>query len=172
MSTLVSLFKYKAWINEQLFAAVGRLDPVAHQAERHTAIRILNHVYVVDRIFTAHLTDSSHGYTAPNTPETPKLEALASAVAASDAWFVDYARSVTPAKLAEAVAFRFTDGDGGRMTREEMLLHVATHGAYHRGAVGRILTQCSVQPPRDIFTTYLHTAEPSRRESATAAAGA
>lgn len=172
MSTLVSLFKYKAWVNEQLFAAVGRLDPVANQAERHTATRILNHVYVVDRIFTAHLTGSTHGYTAPNTPDTPTLDALASAVAASDAWFVDYARSVTPARLAESVAFRFTDGDGGRMTREEMLLHVATHGAYHRGAVGRILTQCSVQPPRDIFTTYLHTAEPARREDATAAHGA
>ena len=31
-----------------------------------------------------------------------------------------------------------------RMSREEMLAHVATHGGYHRGAVGRILSQLSL----------------------------
>ena len=172
MSVLLSLFKYKAWINEQLFAAVGRIDATANAADRHTAIRILNHVYVVDRIFAANLTGGTHPYTATNTQETPTLEALAAAVATSDAWYVEYARTISPAALAEEIAFTFTDGDRGRMTREEMLMHVSTHGAYHRGGVGRILTTCSVQPPRDIFTTYLHAAEPARREGATAAANA
>lgn len=53
-STLLhSLFKYRAWANEELFAALERLDPVTHQAERHDAIRILNHIYGVDRIFAS-----------------------------------------------------------------------------------------------------------------------
>ncbi len=160
---LQSLFKYKAWINEQLFAQVAKIDAAAHEAERHAAMRILNHVYVVDRIFAAHLAGKSHGYAAANTPETPMLDELRTAVAASDAWYVDYTASLPAAVLEEEIAFTFTDGDRGRMTREEMLVHVATHGAYHRGAVGRILTQASVQPPRDIFTTYLHSAEPRRR---------
>ena len=47
-----------------------------------------------------------------------------------------------------------------------MLIHVVTHGAYHRGAIGRILAQLSVAPPRDVFTGYLHQSEPSRRELA------
>ena len=165
MSILHSLFEYKAWINEQTFSHVAKLDPVAQKDERHLAIRILNHVYVVDRIFAAHLTGGTHRYTAANTPETPALEELGAAAAESDRWYVEYARSVTPKQLAERIAFTFTDGEGGRMSREEMLLHVSTHGAYHRGGVGRILTQAGVQPPRDIFTTYLHTAEPERREA-------
>ena len=49
------------------------------------------------------------------------------------------------------------------MSREEMLGHVVTHGGYHRGAVGRVMAQVSVAPPRDIFTVYLHRAEPERR---------
>ena len=52
----------------------------------------------------------------------------------------------------------------GRMTREEMLLHVITHGAYHRGQVGQILRAAEVLPPRDIFTRFLHATEPDRRE--------
>ena len=67
-SLLHSLFKYKAWANEELFAALEKMDPTTHEAERHTAIRILNHIYVVDRIFAAHLSGTAHTYTATNTP--------------------------------------------------------------------------------------------------------
>ena len=169
MPVLHSLFKYKAWINEQLFAEMRKFDVEAHKDARHSAMRILNHVYVVDRIFAAHLSGKTHAYSAANTPETPTLEALSAAVHESDREYVDYTASVTPAQLAEEVSFSFTDGDRGRMTREEMLMHVTAHGAYHRGGVGRILVQAGLQPPRDVYTTYLHTAEPERRGLATAA---
>jgi Uncharacterized protein conserved in bacteria len=120
---------------------------------------------VVDRIFAAHLGGKTHPYTFANTTETPTLEELREGIAASDRWYADYVAAVTPAQLAEKIAFSFTDGDKGRMTREEMLMHVTTHGGYHRGAVGRILVNAGAQPPRDIFTTYLHSAQPQRREA-------
>ena len=164
MSVLQSLFQYKAWANDQLLAAVAKLDPEEQADARHLAIRILNHTYVVDRIFAAHLTGTAHGYAAANTPETPTLEQLRAAILASDRWYLEHASAMTPAQLAEEVAFLFTDGETGRMTREEMLLHITTHGAYHRGSVGRILTEAGVQPPRDIFTTYLHGSQPERRK--------
>jgi uncharacterized damage-inducible protein DinB len=44
-----------------------------------------------------------------------------------------------------------------------MLLHVAMHGSYHRGAVGRILSQHGVAPPRDVLTGFLHQSQPERR---------
>ena len=166
-STLLqSMFRHKAWANAELFAELAKVDPVAHAAERHAAIRVLNHVYVVDRIFAAHLRGAAHGYTATNTAETPRLEALRDEVAASDRWYVDHIGTLTPQALAEAVDFVFTDGQPGRMSREEMLAHVATHGSYHRGAVGRIMAQVAVPPPRDIFTVFLHQSEPRRRARA------
>ena len=79
-------------------------------------------------------------------------------------WFVDQAGALTPARLEEEVAFTFTDGQRGRMSREEMLAHVITHGSYHRGEVGQMLKRLSTAPPRDLFTAYLHRAEPQRRE--------
>ena len=159
---LLSLFKYKAWANDELFLELEKLDPEAHKTERHTAIRLLNHIYVVDRIFAAHLGGLVHSYTATNTPETPSLHELRSAVAQTDRWYVQYVEDLAPERLAEMVSFTFTDGANGCMSREEMLAHVATHGGYHRGAVGRIMAQLSVPPPRDIFTVYLHRAEPER----------
>lgn len=161
---LLSLFRYKAWANEELFAELEKLDPQTHATERHSAIRLLNHIHVVDRIFAAHLCGTAHGYAATNTPETPTLEALCCAVADTDRWYIEYLEQLAPELLEEKLPFTFTDGERGRMSREEMLAHVATHGGYHRGAVGRIMAQLSVPPPRDIFTVYLHRSEPARRE--------
>jgi uncharacterized damage-inducible protein DinB len=161
---LLSLFKYKAWANAELFTELQKLDPVTHHAERHTAIRILNHIFVADRIFAAHLSGSPHSYAATNTAETPTLEELHSAVTESDCWYVEYISKLRPELLSENVSFVFTDGGQGRMSREEILAHVATHGGYHRGAVGGIMNRASVPPPRDIFTAYLHKSEPERRE--------
>jgi len=163
---LQALYRHKAWANEELFAELEKLDPVAQEAERHAAIRLLNHIYVVDRIFAGHLRGEPHGYAATNTPETPTLAALREAVLASDRWYADYVAAVSPQQLAQELSFAFTDGAAGRMSREEMLGHVVTHGSYHRGAVGRIMSQASVPPPRDTLTVYLHRSEPQRREHA------
>jgi uncharacterized damage-inducible protein DinB len=134
------------------------------QRQQLTATRTLNHIYVVDRIFRAHLAGEPHGYTATNTRETPALNELWFQVGETDAWFEQYVATVTSEALAESIAFRFTDGDTGRMTREEMLAHVITHGAYHRGNVGQVLKGISVAPPRDLLTKFLHVSEPARRE--------
>jgi len=166
-STLLqSLLACKARADAELFAELAQLDPAAWQAQRHTALRILNHLFVVDRIFAAHLSGRAHGYTATNTPETPGLDELAAGLAESDRWYVDYVASLAPESLSERIAFTFTDGRRGCMSREEMLLHVATHAGYHRGAVGRVVTELSTAPPRDTLTVFLHETEPSRRERA------
>ena len=67
------------------------------------------------------------------------------AVAELDAWYVNYVATLPSARLGESLSFRFTDGQNGTMTREEMLAHVVTHGGHHRGAVGRIMAQGDTQ---------------------------
>ena len=164
LSSLTSLFAYKAWANNELFAALASVDAAAYPAQVHKAIRILNHVYVADRIFQAHLEGRAHGYKATNTQETPALEALTAAVRELDAWYLAYASGLPPAALQEEIRFTFTDGDSGRMRREEILLHIITHGGYHRGAAGEVIGTASVAPPRDLYTRFLHATEPGRRQ--------
>jgi uncharacterized damage-inducible protein DinB len=163
-STLHSLFAYKAWANEELFAALANVDAKQHPSEAHSAIRVLNHVYVVDCIFKAHLAGNAHGYKATNTKETPSLLALAAAVREVDAWFLSYVANLPSASLQEQVRFTFTDGDAGLMNREEILMHVITHGGYHRGAAGQVMRGASAAPPRDLYTRFLHLSEPGRRQ--------
>ncbi|MFX1681249.1 DinB family protein [Mitsuaria sp. CC2] len=162
-SLLVSLFGYKAWANAEMDKVWRKVDDGAPGERWQGAIRTMNHMLVVDRIFAAHLTGQVHGYAAANTTETPTLEALLAAVKETDAWYVRYVAGLPPEQLSEAIQFTFTDGQAGGMTREEMLLHVITHGTYHRGAIGRMLVEAGGSSPPDTLTRFLHIAEPDRR---------
>lgn len=164
-NALQSLFAQKSWSNNELFNALAAVHTEQHADAIHTATRTLNHIYVVDRIFRAHLLGEAHGFTATNTETTPELGELQFEVAETDAWFEDYMRGTADAALLQSIKFQFTDGDAGTMTKAEMLLHVVTHGSYHRGNVGQILKSISVAPPRDLYTKFLHQHEPSRRQA-------
>jgi uncharacterized damage-inducible protein DinB len=160
---LISLYAQKATIDRAYFSALA--DAPLSADNRHLAIRTLNHIHTVDRIFAAHLRGEPHGFTASNTEATPTLEALRASVEQVDDWYVDYVRSLAPEQLDEVLSFRFTDGDAGRMSREEILAHVIHHGSHHRGNVGMLMKQIDLPPPRDLFTRYLHQAEPERRSA-------
>lgn len=158
-----SLFEHKAWADDEFLGATAKVDAGRHADDRQAAIRLLNHIHVVDRIFAAHLVGGTHPYTATNTPETPSLQALRDAMRETDRWYVGYVASLPPERLAEPVDFTFTDGQNGRMSREEILGHLLTHGAYHRGGVAKILAPTGVATPRDILTGFLHRTDPGRR---------
>ncbi|QNP58020.1 DinB family protein [Paenacidovorax monticola] len=165
-TALAQLFQYKRWANEELLA-LGEASQAALPADDYRLfVRILNHTYVVDRIFASHLQGLPQtAYAATNTEETPPLPSLREAVRASDDWYLQYASGLAETQLAEPLKFRFTDGDTGTMTRGEILNHIVVHGTYHRGAAGRILAVHSVPLPRDSLTTFLHRLQPERRWS-------
>lgn len=169
-ATLTSLFGQKAWADQELFATLATL-PEAQAASLHTCLRTLNHIHVVDRLFRAHLSGEPRPFDATNTPATPSLAQLRDDMAATDAWYCAHVAGLGAGALAGVLDFEFTDGDRGRMSREEILLHVITHGAYHRGNVGQVLKSVSLAPPRDLYTRFLHLNEPARRGAVPARPG-
>jgi uncharacterized damage-inducible protein DinB len=161
-TALTSLFGYKAWADAELFNGLAAL-PSEHAGSLHTCLRTFNHIHVVDRIFRAHLCGEPRPFDATNTADTPALADLQRSVADTDGWYRQYVAGLSPSATAEVIDFTFTDGDRGRMSREEMLLHVIAHGANHRGNIGQVLKSISVVPPRDLYTKFLHMSEPARR---------
>lgn len=125
-------------------------------------IHTLNHVYVIDTVFQAHLQGRKHGYTARNTPSHPPLDELRGAVRKLDAWYVEFADALTPGALERTINFEFIGGGRGAMTCQEIVLHVVNHGTYHRGFVGDMMYQAGVTPDatdlpvflRDVAQTY------------------
>jgi uncharacterized damage-inducible protein DinB len=130
VSTLERVFRYKARANDEILAAMRLFDDAS--AAKEIAIKVLSHTYVVDQIFAPNLRGAEHGYTSANASHAPSLEELSEAIKTSDQWYIDYVSRLDETQ-AESIDFTFTDGAPGRMSREEMLLHVTIHGGYHRG---------------------------------------
>ncbi|WP_266170297.1 DinB family protein [Dyella subtropica] len=160
---LVSLFEYKAWANAELHAALTKFDTRRHPSEFRAMLHTLDHVNVVDRIFQSHLTGAAALFKATHSEQTPNLPELREIVSATDDWYIKFVSSVSAERLKERVNFTFTDGNRGSMACEEMLLHVITHGGYHRGSVGQMLEGMGVNSPPDSLTKFLHRYEPERR---------
>jgi uncharacterized damage-inducible protein DinB len=158
---LKRLFAYKAWADDALLAALARLESQSRVTP--LAIKALTHTHVVDRIFAAHLRRKPHAYRSANMDLLPTLDALAADIRASDREYIDYVSTLDAAQLAECIDFTFTDGASGCMSREEMLMHVITHGVGHRGQVSAVMLLNALAPASDGFTTYLHTAEAASR---------
>ena len=156
---LKMLTRYKAWANELIFSMLGAMPYAEVIRERPTRFRnmvhTLNHVYVIDRVFQAHLEGRSHDYTARNTPTHPPLDELRAAVSTLDSWYIDFANKLTPNELERIIPFEFIGGGNGSMTCHEMLLHVVNHGTYHRGFVGDMMYQAGVTPPATDLPVFL-----------------
>ncbi|MER0040322.1 DinB family protein [Pseudomonas sp. MGal98] len=164
-------FKYKKWANAELLELGERQLEQLPENDAEFFIRILNHTTVVDSLFISRLSGEAERYSADNTRETPSFAELKARIAQNDAWLVDFARRATADELQRVIAFRFTDGDHGQLSVEEVLLHLLTHGSNHRGMASRTLATHGLERPKDTFTRYLHEAQPGRRELARDALG-
>jgi uncharacterized damage-inducible protein DinB len=161
--TACMLARYNAWANRVIFDAVAALPAGEAEKPRPTLFRnmvhTLNHNYVIDRIFQAHLEGRPHGYTARNTPDHPPLDELRRLQREVDAWYVDWAAGMAEPQLDETVRFEYVGGGQGAMTRGQMLLHVVNHTSYHRGFVGDLFFQVPARPPVTDLTVYLRDEE-------------
>jgi uncharacterized damage-inducible protein DinB len=158
---LLQLFQHKAWCNRALAEALRAAPADADRYQMAVILLTFEHTSIVDRIFKAHISGEAHSFAAVAGDRRPDLETLAGAMAETDAWYIDYVRRAPAAELDEVVAFTFVDGDPGRMTKGEMLAHVITHGASHRGAIGKMLEGMNVPGAPDMVTTFVREGRPT-----------
>jgi uncharacterized damage-inducible protein DinB len=154
-----TLTRYNAWANELIFAAVAALPEGEAVKPRRSVFRnmvhTLNHNYVIDRIFQAHLEGRGHGYTARNTPDHPPLAELWRAQQELDRWYIEWSDRIADAALGEKVKFGFVGGGEGEMTRGEILQHLVNHTSYHRGFVAQMIYDVPARPPTTDLTVFL-----------------
>lgn len=161
---LQTLLGYKAWGDQELMAFVCEQQTSVPPELLHKALRMMNHIHVVDCIFAAHLAGQAHPYKSTNTEDTPTPEELRWRMQEANAHLKTLTQNLQPAQAHQRIHFSFTDGDGGDMSQPEMLMHVCVHSTYHRGQVGQMFKDAGLAPPRELLTRKLHTKEPGRRQ--------
>jgi uncharacterized damage-inducible protein DinB len=162
-----TLTRYNAWANQRIFEAVAALPEGEATKPRRSVfknmVHTLNHNYVIDRIFQAHLEGRSHGYAARNTPDHPPLDQLWRVQQDIDRWYIETFDAMDEARLGEKVHFTFVGGGDSVMTRGEILQHLVNHTTYHRGFVAQMIYDIPARPPTTDLTVYLRDAAPAAK---------
>ena len=159
-------FQYKKWANSELLVFGERQLHLLPESDAVFFIRILNHTTVVDSLFISRMSGTPELYSADNTVETPTYSELKERIEKNDSWLVDFSATATPETMSQTISFKFTDGDFGTLSVEEVMVHLLTHGSNHRGMASRTLASNGLERPKDTFTRYLHEVEPCRRKEA------
>src|ERR1700741_5663859 len=96
-----TLARYKSWADDLTLSAVAALPPGEAAREPPTLFKsitgTLNHSYVVDLIWRAHLEGRQHGFPARNVVPYPELEALTAAQRRGNEWVVRPGGGAAPA---------------------------------------------------------------------------
>jgi uncharacterized damage-inducible protein DinB len=162
MSQLQTLTRYKAWAGALFYKVVATLPEAELIAPRAimfgNIIRTLHHSFAMDRVWQSHLLGEAHGYTTRNPVDHPPFDALWLQQAEIDAWYADYAKSLSPSEAEEIVTFSFIGGGAGAMKSADIILHVVNHTTYHRGHVADMLYTVGVFPPTTDLPVFLRDA--------------
>jgi uncharacterized damage-inducible protein DinB len=141
---LFRLFDHDDWANREILAALQ-----AQPYTPHKAVRLMAHVVAVEYVWLARLKGEAD---PPVWPEwglqevTRQREALAGAVA-------DYFASLESNSLQSAVEYTNTKGEHFTNTVTDILMHIVSHSAYHRGQVAMVMRDAGITPA---YTDFIH----------------
>ncbi|TLY55247.1 MAG: damage-inducible protein DinB [Gammaproteobacteria bacterium] len=151
--------RYRAWADALTYRAVEELPTgegtKLRSTEFKSIIGTLNHIYVVDRVWQAHIEGRDHGFQTRNLIVHEELAALRSAQEAMNQWWIDWVGSQTDATLGEPVRFRFMGGDAGEMSGGAILMHVVNHATYHRGWIAEMFFEVPARNPTTDFPVFM-----------------
>jgi uncharacterized damage-inducible protein DinB len=153
------LTRYNAWANRTLYDGVARLPGGEATKERptlfKTMVNTLNHLYVVDLIWQAHLEGRAHNIPALNTVLHKDLGELYTAQRAIDDWYIAWSDGLAEPDLDRTVSFTLLSGNKGEMRVGDIVFHLVNHTSYHRGFVADLFFQVPATPPLTDLPIYL-----------------
>jgi uncharacterized damage-inducible protein DinB len=145
------LARHIHWSDTLMYDALAQLPTAELTQERPSLFRnmlhTMNHMLVINHIWQCHLQGLAHGYTARNTPQYPPLDEMRQRHLALDQWYIDQFEAWDETELMTNVAYELIGGQAGRMTRMQVLLHIAMHTHYHRGYVADMMFQVQGHRP-------------------------
>ena len=154
------LTRYNAWSNKIWYAALAALPEIEPTRSRPSLfknmVHTMNHIYIIDLIWQAHIEGRDHGLAARNTPDHPSLSELTLKHHELNTWFVYWSDQQTDDSMADRRPVVLIGGNRVIMSKGEMLLHLYQHTGYHRGFVGDMFYQIpDLRPPVTDLPVFL-----------------
>ena len=152
MNNIALMARFNAWVNERVYDCVASLADTAYREDRKAYFgsihNTLNHLLVVDRLWTNRIAGRDHGIKSLDQVLYGDFESLRAARQAEDAALIELVDSLSEDELQGPVSYRRMIGDGSHTTRRDhILITLFNHQTHHRGQVHAMLTQQGIDPP-------------------------
>jgi uncharacterized damage-inducible protein DinB/RimJ/RimL family protein N-acetyltransferase len=158
LATFRRIFAHLFWADERFVDALASADPPVQ------VIELMAHVFAAEHVWLARVQGRT-----PSVPVWPELDATGCAQLASEnrARYEEFLAQADDAALASEVSYVNSAGDAFRSRIDDILLQVATHGAYHRGQIALLFRQRGVAPPSTDFIGFVRGVPAAARTATT-----
>ena len=139
------LFQYDDWANREVLASLQALN-----APPERSVKLLAHILSAERLWLERLLVRKQTLPVwpPFTLEECKFE-----VDQLPSLWKSYLTSLGEAGLSESIAYRNTKGESFTSRKQDILLHVVMHSAYHRGQIASDMRAAGFTPA---YTDFIH----------------
>jgi uncharacterized damage-inducible protein DinB len=138
-------FAYDEWANREVLAG---LKMSGRQSRR--PLQLLAHILSAERLWLERIKKQPQSL--PVWPDFT-LEQCETQIADLAQRWHDFLSQLSPAALADHVAYKNSKGEPWTSTVEDVLTHVLLHSAYHRG---QIASQVRAGGETPAYTDYIH----------------
>lgn len=151
------LMDHLAWADERALSALRAAPPDAAGDAR----TLFAHILGAEHVWLSRLEGR-----APRVPVWPtlSLDQCAELARENRDAFDGYVAGLDPDDLSRRVAYRNSAGNAFEDTVEDILLHVALHGSYHRGQIARSLRAGGAVPQVTDYIGFIRGAPAATRQ--------
>jgi len=139
------LFAWDRWANREALASLQRSDPAPRQS-----LRYLAHIVAAERLWLARIEQEPQPMVV--WPDLSLAECGTELHKLAPLW-EEYLAGLGPDELEQPVRYTNSKGEPWASRVEDILLHVVTHSAYHRGQIAADV-RASGQTPA--YTDFIH----------------
>jgi uncharacterized damage-inducible protein DinB len=142
------MYSHLDWANQRLMALVER-DP----ERTRPAMHLVSHLLAAERVWLLRLrNENSSGQSVWPTLSPETLSGLA---AENRDGYARLIATLSEDALAREVVYTNQSGRAFRTRVDDILIHVATHGAYHRGQIAAAVRAAGGEPVNTDYITYV-----------------
>ena len=142
---LQRLFRYDHWANREILTA---LETLASPSQR--PLNLLSHIVSAERLWLERLLLQKQ--TLPVWPLFTVAQCKLEVEQMPGLW-QNYLKSVGESGLTRSLSYKNTKGEAFSSQKQDILLHVVMHSAYHRGQIAAEMRAGGFTPA---YTDFIH----------------
>jgi uncharacterized damage-inducible protein DinB len=141
------LFSYDDWANREILSALQALEVAPPRS-----VKLLAHILSAEKLWYQRLQLQKQTY--PVWPDFSLEHCKLEAHELPKLWET-YLHSLKEDALTHLLSYKNTKGEGFESSKQDILMHVILHSAYHRGQIAADMRAAGLVPP---YTDFIHAA--------------